>query len=96
MIRTAVARSLVVAALVAAGFGAAGTAFAEPDTDGDSSGPGACPVVDSDDSGNESTTYVPNGTRLKGLTCQDGTWVYGRSVSGAAAVTIPAAAASLG
>lgn len=85
MIRTAVARSLVIATIVAAGFGVAGTAFAVPNTNGDSGGMGACPVVNSDDSGNETTTYVPHGTKLMGLTCKDGTWVYVKSVKGAGA-----------
>jgi hypothetical protein len=84
MIRTSIARTLVVASIVAAGFGVAGTASAEPNTGGDSGGMGACPVVNSDDSGKETTTYVPNGTKVMGLTCKDGTWVYVKAVRGAA------------
>jgi len=75
MIRTSIARSLVVATIVAAGFGVAGTASAEPNNGGGSGGMGACPVVNSDDNGNETTTYVPHGTKVSGLTCNDGTWV---------------------
>jgi hypothetical protein len=84
MIRTLIARTLVVATVVAGGFGVAGTAFAEPNTNGDSGGMGACPVVNTDDSGKETTTYVPHGTKLMGLTCKDGTWVYVKAVKGAA------------
>ena len=84
MIRTLIARSLVVATIVAAGFGVAGTASAEPNTNGDSGGMGACPVVNTDDSGKETTTYVPHGTKVMGLTCKDGTWVYVKAVRGAA------------
>jgi len=86
MIRTLIARSLVVATIVAVGFGVAGTASAEPNTNGDSGGMGACPVVNTDDSGKETTTYVPHGTKLAGLTCKDGTWVYVKSVKAAGAV----------
>ena len=83
MIRSLIARTLVTATIVAGGFGVAGTAFAEPNTHGDSGGMGACPVVNSDDNGNETTTYVPNGTKVMGLTCKDGTWVL-RTVKGSA------------
>jgi hypothetical protein len=84
MIRTSIARTLIVAGIVAAGFGVAGTASAEPNNGGGSGGMGACPVVNSDDSGKETTTYVPHGTKVMGLTCKDGTWVYVKAVRGAA------------
>jgi hypothetical protein len=88
MIRTLIARTLIVATIAAGGFSLAGTAFAEPTTGGDSGGMGACPVVNTDDSGKETTTYVPHGTKLMGLTCKDGTWVDVRAVRGAAAGTV--------
>ena len=84
MIRTSIARTLIVAGIVATGFGVAGTASAEPNNGGGSGGMGACPVVNSDDSGTETTTYVPHGTKVMGLTCKDGTWVYVKAVRGAA------------
>jgi hypothetical protein len=84
MIRTSIARTLIVAGIVATGFGVAGTASAEPNNGGGSGGMGACPVVNSDDSGKETTTYVPHGTKVMGLTCKDGTWVYVKAVRGAA------------
>lgn len=78
MIRNAIASSLIVAAVVAGGFGVAGTAFAESEQAGGSGGMAACPVISTDDNGNETTTYVPHGTQLGGLTCNDGTWVYAK------------------
>jgi hypothetical protein len=84
MIRTTIARTLVIATVVAGGFGVAGSAAAEPNTGGGSGGMGACPVVNTDDSGNETTTYVPHGTKVMGLTCKDGTWVYVKAVRGSA------------
>ena len=77
--RTLAARTAVVVALVAAGFGMAAPAFAADNSD--SGGMGACPVVNSDDNGNETTTYVKHGTKLMGLTCKDGTWVLSRAAT---------------
>jgi hypothetical protein len=85
--RKVIVRSLVVAALVTGGFGMTGTAFAAPEQTGDGGDKGACPLVDTDDdTGNETTTYVPHGTKLAGLTCKDGTWVYAKTVDGPAPV----------
>jgi hypothetical protein len=93
--RDLIARSLVVATIVVGGFGVvAGTALAEPERAGHSGGTSACPVVATDSSGNETTTYVPHGTKLNGLICKDGTWVYAKSAKDATTAGGEPAAAS--
>lgn len=85
MIRNLVTRTLVVTAIAAGGFALSGTASAADNAD--SGGMGGCPVVNTDSSGKETTTYVPHGTKLMGLTCKDGTWVFVKAAGGGTRVT---------
>ena len=76
----------VAATALVASLGVAATASAQPiGPNGPAKKPGYCAVVNTDNNGNETVTYVPTGTRA-GLTyCgADGEWHVGWLVDGRA------------